>query len=158
MMEFRRARNNDIEQIEQLLMQVLNIHAEGRPDIFIPDTVKYTAAQLAIMIQDDQKPIFVAADDHDQILGYAFCILEDYSGSNNRTPIRTLFIDDLCVEQNRRGMHVGSFLIEQVKAYAASISCYNVTLNVWSFNSSAQKFYEKQGLKPMETTLECILK
>ena len=31
---------------ERMLLQVLNIHAEGRPDIFIPDTTKYSEEEL----------------------------------------------------------------------------------------------------------------
>ena len=33
----------------------------------------------------------------------------------------------------------------------------DMKLNVWSCNESAQKFYERQGLKPQKTTMETIL-
>ena len=46
---------------------------------------------------------------------------------------------------------------DKVVKYAKEIGCYNLTLNVWSCNESAQKFYERQGLKPQKTTMETIL-
>ena len=157
-MNIRRAEDRDIERIKELLVQVLNIHAEGRPDLFIPNTTKYTTEELKEIIADPQRPIFVGTDENDRVLGYAFCIMQKRLHSNNMTDIKTLFIDDLCVDETCRGMHVGRAIYEYVEAYAREQGCYHITLNVWSFNTPAKGFYEKIGLKPMETTLEKILK
>ena len=70
-MNIRRAHEKDIPRLIELLEQVLQIHADIRPDIFIPGTTKYTNEELAEMIKDDTKPIYVAADDDD------VCILPD---------------------------------------------------------------------------------
>lgn len=156
-MKIRRALQKDIKNIEIMLGEVLNIHAKERPDIFIADKTKYSSAQLKEMIQDDQRPIFVAADDSDEAAGYIFCIMQNYFGSNSRTPIRTLFVDDLCVHSSARGSHIGKALLEYAERYALEKNCYNLTLNVWSFNQRAVRFYENAGLKPMETTMEKIL-
>ncbi|NCB33438.1 MAG: GNAT family N-acetyltransferase [Erysipelotrichia bacterium] len=82
---------------------------------------------------------------------------QNYFGSNSRTPIRTLFVDDLCVHSSARGSHIGKALLEYAERYALEKNCYNLTLNVWSFNQRAVRFYENAGLKPMETTMEKIL-
>lgn len=74
-MTIRRANENDIPRLLELLEQVLQIHADIRPDIFIPGTTKYTNEELTQMIKDDTKPIYVAADENDNCLGYAFCQL-----------------------------------------------------------------------------------
>ena len=73
-------------------------------------------------------------------------------------PFKSLFIDDLCVDQNTRGQHIGEKLIEHVKEEAKKIGCYEVTLNVWAGNTSAEKFYEKMGFQTKERQLEYILK
>ena len=39
-MTIRKAQEKDIPRIIELLGQILQIHAEIRPDIFIPDTTK----------------------------------------------------------------------------------------------------------------------
>lgn len=156
-MNIRRAEDKDIPRIDNLLTQVLNIHAEGRPDIFIPNTTKYTESELHDILHDDNTPVFAAVDGNDELIGYAFCIIQKRLHANNMTDINTLFIDDLCVDETCRGQHIGESLFNYVKQYAKDIGCYHVTLNVWAKNTSAIKFYEKMGLTPMETTMEVIL-
>ena len=68
-MNIRRASENDIPRLIELLEQVLQIHADIRPDIFIPGTTKYTNEELAQMIKDDTRPIYVATDENDNCLG-----------------------------------------------------------------------------------------
>lgn len=156
-MKIRRAEDKDIPRIDALLTQVLNIHAEGRPDIFISNTTKYTEEELKSILHDDNTPVFAAVNDNDELIGYAFCILQKRLHANNMTDIKTLFIDDLCVDESCRGQHVGESLFNYVKQYAKDIGCYHVTLNVWAKNTNAIKFYKKMGLTPMETTMEVIL-
>lgn len=154
-MNIRRADKRDMEKIKDLLNQVLTVHHNGRPDLFKANCRKYTDSELEELIKDDARPIFVA--DEDGVLGYAFCVIKETKNNNILADIKTLYIDDLCVDENIRGKHVGTALYNYVKEYAKEIGCYNVTLNVWSCNESAQQFYEGQGLKPQKTTLETIL-
>ncbi len=156
-MTIRRAKETDIPRLTALLLQVLNVHAEARPDIFIPNTTKYTPEELAEIIHDDTTPVFVAVDDTDTVQGYCFCILQHRAHSNNMTDITTLYIDDLCVDASARGQHIGEKLYHYVVDYARELGCYHVTLNVWKGNDGAERFYEKMGLKPLSTTLEVIL-
>ena len=122
-MQIRRAENKDIDRINELLGQVLEIHAKIRPDIFIPGTTKYTNEELEVMLSDDNKPIYVAVDDEDRVLGYAFCAIKSQPFSNNMVQFKSLFIDDLCVSADTRGQHVGSALFEHVKAEAERLGC-----------------------------------
>lgn len=156
-MYIRRAVNTDMIGINNLLCQVLMVHHNGRPDLFKPGAKKYTDEELAAIIADDTKPIFVAVDESGEVLGYAFCIHQQYVDNNIMTDVRTLYIDDLCVDENRRGMHIGRQLYEHVVEYAKTQGCYNVTLNVWSLNPGAMKFYEKCGLVPQKVGMEMIL-
>lgn len=155
-MNVRRAETRDIEKIKDLLNQVLDVHHNGRPDLFKARCRKYTDSELEELIKDDTRPIFVA--DENGVLGYAFCVIIEKKNDNILTDIKTLYIDDLCVDKSARGKHVGTSLYEHARQYAKEIGCYNLTLNVWACNKSAAKFYEKQGLKPQKTTLETILK
>ena len=140
-----------------LLGQVLQIHADIRPDIFLPNTTKYTHDELKEMLKDERKPIYVAADEEDSCIGYAFCQLREQPFSNNMVQFTSQFIDDLCVDQKTRGQHIGEQLFEHVKNEAKRLGCYEVTLNVWTGNTSAEKFYEKMGLKIKERQMEYIL-
>ena len=155
-MDIRRARKSDIPQIEELLLQVLNVHAQGRPDLFVPHTRKYTSAELEEIIGDERRPVFVAVEG-ELVVGYAFCVYQQHVNSNNMTDVRTLYIDDLCVREGYRGKHIGSTLYNYVIDFARGQGFYNVTLNVWSCNPSAQSFYEKMGLVPYKVGMEKIL-
>ncbi len=156
-MKIERAGIRDIEGINRLLRQVLMVHHEGRPDLFKPDCKKYTDAELEILLQDDSRPVFAAWDENGALLGYAFCILQEHKHDNVLTDIRTLYIDDLCVDETARGQHVGTALYQHVLGYAREIGCYNVTLNVWTCNENAMRFYEACGMKPQKIGMETIL-
>ena len=156
-MIIRKAEEKDIPRILKLLEQVLQIHADIRPDIFIPGTTKYTADELTELLKNAEKPIYVAADEDDVCMGYAFCQLQEQPFSNNMVPFKTLFIDDLCVDQEARGRHIGESLFEYVKNEAKQLGCYEVTLHVWTGNTSAEKFYEKMGMQTKERQMEYIL-
>ena len=153
----RRAQEKDIPQIMDLLSQVLQVHHQGRPDLFKPNATKYTVEELQEILKDDTRPVFGFTDAEDKILGYAFCVLQQQIDNHILTDIKTLYIDDICVDEKSRGLHVGRSLYEYVLEYARSIGCYNVTLNVWSCNPTAMKFYESLGLKPYKVGMETIL-
>lgn len=157
-MFIRRAEKKDIARIHELLRQVCSVHHNGRPDLFKSGGRKYTDEQLIRMIADDNKPIFVAADERDTVLGYAFCIFEQHNDDHILTDVKTLYIDDLCVDEEWRGQHIGRQLYEYVVNFAKESGCYNLTLNVWSLNTDAMKFYEACGLVPQKVHMETILK
>lgn len=152
----RRAAESDIPVIDKLLYQVHKIHSDIRPDLFNKGTKKYTDEELKSIIADDLTPVFVA-EIEGRVLGYAFCIHQQHINDNNLTDIRTLYIDDLCVDEASRGMHVGRALYDHVISYARENGYYNVTLNVWAGNDSAMRFYESVGLKVQKVGMEKIL-
>ena len=157
LMKIRRAETCDMPRIDELLMQVELVHHKARPDLFKNGGRKYTDEELAAIIADDKRPILVAVNDNNRLLGYAFCIFQQYLDNTIMTDIKTLYIDDLCVDEACRGQHIGRALYEAVLAYAREHGCYNVTLNVWSGNDNAQRFYESCGLKPQKIGMEVIL-
>lgn len=156
-MNIRRAHEKDMTGINDLLCQVLMVHHNGRPDLFKGNVKKYTDEELLQIIKDDTKPIFVGVDEEDNVLGYAFCVFIQHIDNNILTDIKTLYIDDLCVDEKLRGQHIGRQLYDYVVQFAKYSGCYNLTLNVWECNPSAKKFYEACGLVPQKIGMECIL-
>lgn len=156
-MNIRRAMISDMPGINKLLNQVLMVHHNGRPDLFKANVKKYTDEELAEIIENDQKPIFLAVDDSDEVLGYAFCVYQQHINDNILTDVKTLYIDDLCVDEDKRGLHIGKQLYDYVIDFAKENNFYNLTLNVWSCNESAMKFYQACGLVPQKVGMEKIL-
>ncbi len=153
----RRAEEKDIPRIIELLVEVDMVHHRGRPDIFKGPATKYTEAELNEIIKNDVTPIFVSENSCGYVEGYAFCIFRQFTNDSIMTDIKTLYIDDLCVGEECRGKGVGSSLYRHTLEFAKSSGCYNVTLNVWSCNESAMRFYEKCGFVPQKVGMEIIL-
>lgn len=154
----RRAEEKDMDGINRLLCQVLTVHHNGRPDLFKGGVKKYTDEELKGILADEGRPVFVAVDRDGQVLGYAFCIFRQYPDDNILTDIKTLYIDDLCVDEAHRGRNIGRQLYEYVLDFAKEQGCYNMTLNVWECNPGAKRFYEKCGLTPQKVGMEKILR
>ncbi len=155
-MELRFANTGDIPGMIDLLQQVGQVHHEIRPDLFRGGAQKYDEKALEALLQDPNRPIFAAVEDG-KLLGYCFCILQITENNPVLMDNKSLYIDDLCVDETCRGKHVGTVLYEHARAYAKEIGCRTVTLNVWCGNDSAMAFYEKQGLKPRNIYLEAVL-
>ena len=152
----RKAKENDIPRILELLSQVNDVHAEGRPDFFIKGRRKYMESDLIMILADDTTPVFVCEKDND-IKGYAFCVIQDLSKCYNLHPNKSLYIDDICVDEKYRRHGVGRKLYDFVIQYAKNEGCFNVTLNVWDKNPEAKAFYENMGMKVQKVCMEVVL-
>lgn len=152
----RLAVEKDIPKMLDLLSQVCLVHHRGRPDIFKIGT-KYSSQDLKVLLAEKERPILVAVDENDSVMGYCFCVFQQHNDNSVLTDIKTLYIDDLCVDENLRGKHIGKQLYQAAVKLAKENGCYNLTLNVWSCNPSALRFYESMGLKPQKTGMEMIL-
>ena len=151
----RKANENDIQRILELLHQVNMVHYEIRPDLFKPNTTKYDEQELKALFNNENTPIFVYDDG--AVLGYAFCQVKEIIDDILLQDIKTLYIDDICVDETARGKHVGKALFDHVCGYASTIGCRNITLNVWEGNDPALNFYKNMGMQVQKTTMELIL-
>lgn len=152
----RFAKEKDIPKILDLLSQVDLVHHNGRPDIFKIGQ-KYNAEEIRELLADKTRPILVSVNEADEVMGYCFCIFEEVRNNSVLCDRKTLYIDDLCVDETLRGRHIGRELYEAALSFAKESGCYNVTLNVWACNPSAERFYEKLGMRPQKTYMETIL-
>ena len=156
MLTVRRAEEGDIPAILNLLVQVDLVHHNGRPDLFKGPATKYSAEELEAILADGETPVFVCTDEQDRVLGHGFCVMQ-HSGGRLMVEHTTVYIDDICVDENARGKGAGKALYEHILAFARERGAYNVTLNVWSCNPGARAFYEKLCLVPYKTGMEMIL-
>ena len=151
----RQASVADIPRLMDLLHQVNMVHHRLRPDLFKPDTTKYSEQELETLLGEESKPIFVYDDG--EVLGYTFCQITEVKEDRLLQDRKTLYIDDLCVDEAARGKHIGSALFEFVRDYAKSIGCHAITLNVWAGNDAAMQFYQSKGMQPQKTGMEMEL-
>ena len=156
-MTIRLAQPKDIPDLLRLLEQILSVHHQARPDIFKGSGGKYSKEELKQLMAQEHTPIFVYEKEDGQVLGHLFVTIKEGSDNPVLHPIKTLFIEDLCVDQAARGQKIGDQLYQFAVSYAKEIGCYNLTLNVWNDNEGALRFYQRQGMKPQETVMETIL-
>ena len=151
----RQASVADIPRLMDLLHQVNMVHHRLRPKLLNPNTTKYCEQELETLLGDESKPIFVYDDG--EVLGYAFCQITRVKNDRLLQDRKSLYLDDLCVDETARGRHIGSALFEFVRDYAKSIGCHAVTLNVWAGNDAAMQFYQSKGMQPQKTGMEMEL-
>lgn len=156
-MTVRKAIESDIPGILNLLVQVDMVHHNGRPDLFKGPATKYNNEELKEIIANPLTPVFVCVEE-DAVLGHAFCVHKQEINNSVLTDIKTLYIDDICVDEKNRRRNVGSMLYDYVLNFAKENDYYNITLNVWTCNPGAMKFYEKVGFLPQKIGMEKIIK
>lgn len=150
------ANEGHIPGMIRLLDQVGQVHHEIRPDLFREGARKYSEADLTLLLKDPSRPILIGEIDG-EVAGYCFCILQESKGDSVLCDRKTLYIDDLCVDETRRGGGIATALYNRACEFARSLSCQAVTLNVWCGNDKAMRFYEKMGMKPQKIGMETIL-
>lgn len=114
-----------------------------------PEKVLTTVNQ---MIEDKEHFTCLIALDKDQIVGFSTYFIAYYSWSG-----KAIYLDDLYVMQNYRGLGIGSKLFEHVLEIAKNEHCKKVKWQVSNWNSKAIEFYLKRGVKIDEVEINCEL-
>ena len=152
----RRAKIDDINAVNNLLSQVLEVHAKGRPDIFKTGTKKFSDEELVELINNDDKPIFVY-EENGEAIGYVFIEYEIKENSHSKQDRKDLFIEDFCVDEKHRRKGIATKLFRFCEELSLKEKCNSITLNVWHLNNEAIKFYEKMGMTPLRTIMEKLV-
>ena len=155
-MLIRFAQNQDIPRLIALLGQIGSLHAQGRPDIFRSDALKYDAPALEKLLLDPSRPIFVAVE-NDTVVGYCLCIKKVTQSDPVLAPRQELYINDLCVDETCRGKGIGKALYRHAVSYAKTEKMDALSLNVWAFNQNALEFYKAMGMQVRNMTMELPL-
>ncbi|MFA5561653.1 MAG: GNAT family N-acetyltransferase [Eubacteriales bacterium] len=146
----------DAPRLLRMLAKIAELHRQGRPDLFREGSRKYDREELLSILSAPDKRIFVA-DEGGEATGYLFCMLRTVSGHPLLHDERTLYIDDLFVEEAYRGQQMARALMDSAGAFARANGCRRMELNVWAMPGSALPFYEKYGMREMRRTMEMIL-
>lgn len=155
-MIIRPATPRDSTSIHDLLKEIAKLHTNGRPDLFADFESKYSIPELNKMLAPEENGVFVA-DADGRVVGYVITQIRAYDGIISHTKIKTLYVDDLCVDSSFRKMGIATALMDAAVAYGRQKGCYDLELNVWEFNSDALAFYKKYGMKTRTRHMEIIL-
>ena len=144
MTSIRLAENKDVPSLVELLVQVCNHHNELYPDIFKKDGNKYTNDKIEQILLDFGYIVLVAEIDG-VVRGMAISKIIDRPELSQAKATRTVFVEDLSVEENFRHIGLGTALIGKIEEIAKKQNAKQVELNCWYANTSAYEFYQCLG-------------
>ena len=145
----------DIPRIIDLLKQVGGVHHDLRPDLFRAGAQKYDEAALRQLLSDPARPIFGAYRE-ERLVGYCFCVRQEVRDDPVLRDRKSLYIDDLCVDESCRRQGIARALYDYTLDYAKKEGFDAVTLNVWAGNP-AESFYRQMGMQTQKTVMEQLL-
>lgn len=131
----------DWPDIQRLSVQIHNLHAGWRPDIYFSTQTPYPEAAFEQNILD--RLVYVAKIDQ-VIAGYVVLSVQNKEGAGVHTK-KIMRVDSICVEESARGHGIGMAMMEDVRALAKAFGCHGIQLSVHPENDRAVSFYQKCG-------------
>ena len=131
-MTIRKAVAADMARIGELLYQVHDVHADLRPDLYKKGGRKYSDEEIAALIADEGKVVFVYEDEVRMVQAYAICFFQTTSGVPSLHERKVLFIDDLCVDASQRGKKIGEKLYRYTLPMPTAVHWAFMKNWVWS--------------------------
>lgn len=146
--EVRAARATDAAAIAAIALEVHRIHAEAMPGLFQPATAGVvTAGDVKRLLHAPGNLVIVATADEGTVIGYAHAEEQWVPAGAYKRESRRLHVHAMGVTAASRGGGAGHLLLAAVRAAAAARGCRDgVSLDVYAFNETARRFYEREGL------------
>lgn len=152
----RFARKEDYEAINALRAPVCALHSNGYPALFKPVFAKDHQERVLKMMEDPEQDVLVA-EENGQLLGFAMAEYIKREETNSIYAVHEAHIVEIGVDETSQGKGIGTALIQAVKDAAKVRGCRSVQLDVWEFNKSALRFYEKLGFVTLRRKMEQVL-
>lgn len=151
----RFARKEDYEAINALCAPVCALHPNGYPALFKPVFAKDHQERVLKMMEDPEQDVLVA-EENGQLLGFAMVEYIKREETNSIYAVHEAHIVEIGVDETSQGKGIGTALIQAVKDAAKVRGCRSVQLDVWEFNKSALRFYEKLGFVTLRRKMEQV--
>lgn len=135
------ARESDWEAVKRLSVQIHDLHAAWRPDIYYHCEEPYPKEKF---LEDMQNRSVYVAKLNGEVAGYVvLCVLQkDGPGTHLKKLLR---LDSICVDEACRGQGIGKAMVMDVRALARAFGCRELLLGVHPENDAAVVFYQKCG-------------
>ncbi|MEP7196100.1 MAG: GNAT family N-acetyltransferase [Saprospiraceae bacterium] len=141
--EIKKARRKDFNQVFSLITEFATF-------IKTPEKVLITPEQ---MFQDEDYFKCLIAVNEDKIVGFATFFKAYYSWTG-----KAMYLDDLYVQPNFRGLGIGTKLFDAIIEIAKSERCKKLKWQVSNWNQKAIDFYIIKGATIDEVEINCDLK
>ena len=137
------AREADWEAVRRLSVQIHDLHAAWRPDIYFHSDEPYPRE---VFLEDVKKRMVYVAKLGDAVVGYVVLSVFDKDGPGVVAK-KIMRLDSICVDEALRGHGIGKAMVTDVRALAKAFRCRELLLGVHPENDAAVAFYQKCGFR-----------
>ena len=137
------ARESDFEAIRRLSVQIHDLHAAWRPDIYFHSDEPYARDAF---LEDVKNRMLYTAKLGDTVVGYVVLSVSEKSGPGVVSK-KVMRLDSICVDEDFRGHGIGKAMVADVRALARAFRCRELVLGVHPENDGAVAFYQKCGFR-----------
>ena len=137
------ARTSDWEAVRRLSVQIHDLHAAWRPDIYFHCEEPYPKDKFMTDIQN--RMVYVAKV-QDQVAGFVVLSVQEKGGPGTVSQ-KLMRLDSICVDEAVRGQGIGREMVADVRALARVFGCQALILGVHPENDHAVGFYQKCGFR-----------
>lgn len=135
------AREADWEAVRRLSVQIHDLHASWRPDLYFKTDEPLPKDAFLAAIAN--RMLYVAKIEQ-CVVGYVLLSIME-KGGPGVVEYKALRLDAICVDENARGQGIGRAMLTDVRALARAFGCRKVLLGVHPENDTAVAFYQKCG-------------
>ena len=144
----------DFDAVNDIFMQMQNLHVEHRPDLYRkidkPTTAKAWDYEASL---GDKNMIMLGAEKEGKIVG--FCIAEIRQAEGKAlVPHISAHIKNIAVHENYRRRGIGKALYQAAVMRGKELGAVRADLKVYSFNDNAVGFYKSLGMTVQSYTME----
>ena len=144
-MKVRKMLLTDIQCVQQMYVELQNLHAEHHPDIFQFNAMRPFSYFEEIVCNPNK--IIIVATYQDSIVGFIKGKVIQDRPSEIRKTTQYGYIDAVFIKDNFRHMGFGKKLQEAIVVWFKEKGIVRVESCVWEFNDNAKMFYEALGYK-----------
>ncbi len=156
--QIREATYEDYSAINNLIIEVHNLHCDHRPDVYAKVDTPLTKEHYHAMLMQDQLKIFVAEDSSShEVIGYSSLKLMSSPSLSILVPTYTAYVNDFCIKSTYKRQGAGKLLFDTISNYAKGHGAQSIQLTVWEFNKDALEFYTALGMRTRNCRLELDL-
>jgi GNAT superfamily N-acetyltransferase len=146
----RRAGRRDLEGIQVLWHALRELQAKADPRLTLSKDAAQIAREHREVILADPRTGFFVAEEQSVILGFLHAHIE--ANDPNYDPPKLGRIVDLIVREDRRGKCIGTRLLAYCREWLTSHGLSEVRVTLPINSPEAQRFFEAQGMLPLEVT------
>ena len=137
------AREQDFEAVKRLSVQIHDLHAQWRPDLY------YRCDEPLpkdVFLEGITKRMIYVGKIGGTVAGYVTLSVQERGGPG-AVSYKAMRLDSICVDEVLRGQGIGKHMVADVRALAKAFGCRELLLGVHPENDSAVGFYQKCGFR-----------